>query len=159
MKKIALLSMLLVAAILPAQQSLPLDEAIFTAGRYLNMRIPSRAKVAVLNFLAPTEALSTYVTEELTRALDRNPMLTIVEYSGHTQISETMIDIAQPIGKQLGVLVLVLGSITANKAEDDSLILRTKAISVQNTQAYWTGTYPLLPDQTLTRLQNLTEID
>ncbi|MDR2537216.1 MAG: hypothetical protein LBC46_02810 [Treponema sp.] len=156
MRKAALLSILLtMAGVLPAQQKLPLDEAIFTAGRYLNMRIPSRAKVAVLNFLAPTEALSSYVTEGLTRALKRNPMLTIVEYAGQTQISETMIDTAQPIGRQLGVLVLVLGSITANSAETDSLILRTKAVSVQNAQAYWTGTYPLLPDQTLTRLQNI----
>ena len=155
MKKVALLSILLMAGALSAQQTLPLDQAIFTVGRYLNMRIPSRAKVAVLNFLAPTEALSNYVTEELTRALNRNPMLTIVEYSGDTQISETMIDIAQPIGKRLGVLVLVLGSITANSAGTDSLILRTTAISVQNAQAYWTGTYSLLPDQTLTRLQNI----
>ncbi|MDR1325059.1 MAG: hypothetical protein LBK00_03380 [Treponema sp.] len=155
MKKVALLSMLLMAGVLFAQQRLSLDEAIFTTGRYLNMRIPSRATVAVLNFLAPTEALSRYVTEELARALNRNPMLTIVEYAGHTQVSETMIDTAQPIGRQLGVLVLVLGSITANSAEADSLTLRTKAISVQNAQAYWTGTYSLLQDQTLTRLQNI----
>jgi TolB-like protein len=154
MKKMAMLCMLLTAGVLSAQQSLPLDQAIFTAGRYLNMRIPSRAKVVVLSFLAPTKALSSYVTEELSHALKRNPMLTVVEYTGNTQVSETMIDIALPIGKQLGVQVLVLGSITADSTETDSLSLRVKAISVQNAQAYWTGTYPLLLDQTLTHLQN-----
>jgi TolB-like protein len=154
MKKQALLiTILLVTELLYAQQSFPLDQAIFTAGRYLNMRIPSRARVAVLNFIAPSKALSDYVTAELAYALSRNPMLTLVEHSGYPQVGEAMLDAALPIGKKLAVLVLVLGSIISSSTEPDSFILQIRAISVQNAQTYWAGTYPLIPDQTLMRLQ------
>jgi TolB-like protein len=156
MRRVVLLIALMVAGVLSAQQSHSLDEAILTTGRYLNMRIPSRAKIAVLNFLAPTEALSSYVTEELTRALNRNPMLTVVKPPDNEQISETMIDVALALSRRLGVLVVVVGSITSNSAEG-SFTLRTQAVSVRNAQVYWTGIYPLLLDQTLTRLQNIDQ--
>jgi TolB-like protein len=153
MRRIALLLALLVAGVLSAQSSRILDDALFTTGRYLNMRIPSRAKVVVLSFLAPTEALSRYVTEELTRALDRNPMLTVIEQpDDQAQISEKMSNAALPIGRRLGALVVVVGSITSDSAGTGSLLLRTKAISVQNAQVYWTGSYSIQPDQTLKRL-------
>jgi TolB-like protein len=152
MRRVALLLALLEAGVLSAQSRI-LDEALFVTGRYLNMRIPSRAKVVVLSFLAPSEALSRYVTEEVTRALDRNPMLTVIEQpDNQAQISEEMSDTALPIGRRLGALVVVIGSVTSDSAETGSLLLRTKAISVQNAQVYWTGSYSIQPDQTLRRL-------
>ncbi|MDR2158663.1 MAG: CsgG/HfaB family protein [Treponema sp.] len=103
-----------------AQAVTTLDEAIRSASDDLVARLPNKTKIAVVNFVSPSEQFSNYVLEELTAALVNSGHFVVVDrqnidiiqkemdfqYSGEVS-DETM----QSIGQKLGAQSIFSGSL------------------------------------------------
>lgn len=141
-----------------AQETMTLDAAISHGGRYLNMTIPSRSKVAVLGFQSSAEALADYVNEGVHQALARNPLLTVVERwrlisllrETGLGLSADMRPTAPEIARKLGAEVFVIGSFSQVGVDYH---LSIQGVSVQNRQPYWSNSYRIKEDATLISLR------
>ena len=118
--QVCVFSMLLAAGGLSTQQT-NLDETITRAARGVEEALPQGTKVAVLNFVSPTETFSDYVIEELTGKLVTGRKVTIVDRRNLALISQEMNlqlsgdvsdDSAQAIGRMLGAQSIVSGTLT-----------------------------------------------
>jgi len=102
-------------------QQISLDETITRAARGVEEVLPQGTKVAVLNFVSPTETFSDYVIDELTGKLVSGRKVTIVDRRNLALISQEMNlqlsgdvsdESAQAIGRMLGAQSIVSGSLT-----------------------------------------------
>jgi TolB-like protein len=102
-------------------QQINLDETITRAARGVEEVLHQGTKVAVLNFLSPTETFSDYVIEELTGKLVTGRKVTIVDRRNLALISQEMNlqlsgdvsdESAQAIGRMLGAQSIVSGTLS-----------------------------------------------
>jgi TolB-like protein len=112
--------MLLRAVSAQAQTAVSLDQAIQAAKDDISAKVSEGAKIAVLNFVSPSEQFSDYVLEELTVALVNSGKFIVVDrqnldiiqaemdfqYSG--EVSDASM---QSIGQKLGAQYIVSGSL------------------------------------------------
>jgi TolB-like protein len=147
------------AAVAQAQSPVSLDDAIFSAIRYLNATVPSRSKVAFIHF-GSSATLQEYLLENFTNKLKPNPQLGVMERRNSSATIEQFNlpatgdlsdSIARDVGKRLNVDVVVTGSVTL---KDSVYSFRIQAVAVQSNRIYWSYVYTLKPDQTFLTLFN-----
>ena len=162
MKRVFLFVLLLSAVGLGAfaQETAPvsLNEAIRNAMQYLTGRIAPNSKVVVLNFSAPTEALSSYIIEDLSDYIVNSRTLTVVDRRSLEAIrgelnfnmsGEVSDATAQRIGEMLGAQSIISGSI-APLGRDYRF--RVQAIEVETAALQGGQTLTVTEDDTLAAL-------
>jgi hypothetical protein len=119
---------------------LSLDEAIKRSMTYFSGRLPGDTKMVVLNFSAPTEALSGYIIEELTTYIVNSDNFTVTERQNlellqrelNFQLSgEVSDETAQAIGQKIGAQTIISGSIISL---GEIYHLRIRAIKVETAE-------------------------
>jgi TolB-like protein len=98
-----------------------LDDALLGAARRIDERIEKGTKIALLNFISPTDAFSNYVLNEIEANLLDSGKLTVVDRKESDLIrsefdfqfsGEVADDSMQDIGRMLGAQSIVSGSLT-----------------------------------------------
>ncbi|GHU25935.1 hypothetical protein FACS1894164_16270 [Spirochaetia bacterium] len=124
MRKISMIVMLSIAAVVCfAQTNETLELAITNTTSYISSRLPNGARVLLFKLSAPTEALSSYVSEQLSSRLVNNGRFTVIERNpailtdlraetAYQMSGEVSDETAQRIGKQLGAQIVISGSIS-----------------------------------------------
>jgi TolB-like protein len=122
------------------QTAVSIDKAITDSMDYLVGRLAPGSTVVVLNFTAPTQAVSDYVIEELTTYLVNDGNLTIVDrrnlelldqevdYQLTGEVSDAT---AVEFGHKLGAQTIISGSL---RVMGDEYRLRIQALSVETAQ-------------------------
>jgi TolB-like protein len=103
---LVLLGLAVSAAFLEAQT---IDEAIMAAAIKISRDLPANSRAAVINFRSDSEALNSYVIDELHGAILRNRMITPVK-PDQSQLQSIRGESHQNIGRLLGVQYIVSGS-------------------------------------------------
>jgi fibronectin type 3 domain-containing protein/TolB-like protein len=108
----------------PAQasvQQMDINDVIERAARGVEGALPQGTKIAVINFVSPSETFSNHVIEELIGVLVMGRKVTIVDRRSLALIREEMElqlsgaisdESAQAIGRQLGAQSIITGSLT-----------------------------------------------
>jgi hypothetical protein len=144
----------------PGQDNAPsnLDAAVRSGADYLAEKIPAWAKIAFVSMQSPTDNLSAYIIDTAIMYLVNKDAFTVVERSElsvlqkerNYQLSgEVSDETSVSIGRQLGVQVIISGSLM----ETGGLYsLRLKALNVETAQILGTRIYRVTPDRTLAAL-------
>ncbi|MDR1893243.1 MAG: penicillin-binding protein activator LpoB [Spirochaetales bacterium] len=157
-KALILLLAVFGAALLSAQNSLSLEEAIPDAVDFFSSRLPQDSVVAIANIEAENEEISDFVIEELTVALSNLGSLRIVERArledamGELEFQASgMVDeaTAHAFGEMLGAQFVFSGSLAPYR---DRYRLRLQAINIATGQITGTRTVNVHYDPTLTGL-------
>ena len=158
MKKLFALFLLIVLGInCYAQEASPvsLNVAIRSAMTYLTGRIAPNSKVVVLNFSAPTEALSNYIIEDLSDYIVNSRTLTVVDrrslevirselnFNMSGEVSDAT---AQRIGQLLGAQSIISGSISPLGS---NYRFRVQAIEVETAALQGGQNFIVVEDETL----------
>ncbi|MDR3171432.1 MAG: hypothetical protein LBU17_07375 [Treponema sp.] len=151
MKTMLVCFLLIIGTVLayPKETTFTLDGAINDSIAYLTDRLSQNAKVAVVNFSAPTTALSNHIMDELTAAIVNKPdgnltavdrqNLELVRQEMNYQLSGEVDDAtALAIGKQLGVEAIIFGSI-ASVGRGYRMKVQATAVETALVQGIWTG--------------------
>jgi TolB-like protein len=142
-----------------------LDQAIGESIRYMSERLPTKAKVAVLNFTAPTAELSGYVIEELTTCIVNDDNLTVVDRLNMELVQreitlqssgEVSDATAQAIGQKIGAETVVSGSCTPL---GDVYRIRVRAINVETAEVQGQYSATIRSDSTLAALLHIKYSD
>ncbi|MDR0443701.1 MAG: CIA30 family protein [Treponema sp.] len=117
-----------------------LDTALRNSTSYLNLKVPAKSKIVVLNFSSNWPQLSDYIIEELIGYIVNDGNLTVVDRANMETIRKEMNfqlsgdvsdETAQSIGKMLGAQTIISGAMTAIGS---TYRLRIRAISVETAQ-------------------------
>ena len=161
MKKLFVLFLLIALGInCYAQEAKPvsLNEAIRSAMEYLSGQIAPNSKVVVLNFSAPTEALSNYIIEDLSDYIVNSRTLTVVDrrslevirgelnFNMSGEVSDAT---AQRIGQLLGAQSIISGSISPLGS---NYRFRVQAIEVETAALQGGQNFIVVEDETLAAL-------
>ena len=135
-----------------------LDSCILSGVKYLITRMSPGVKVAVVSIESPTENLSNYVIDNISMYLVNEDKFIVIErkeigilqkeqkYQMSGEVSD---ETAVYIGHQLGVQVIITGSIIETGGKYS---FRLKAIDVETAQILGTRIYIVEQDQTIIAL-------
>ena len=144
-------------AILHAQE-LTLDEAIARAARDIEGELPERAMVLLLNVTSPSEALSSYVLNELTDLLVMGRRIAVVDRRNLAAIREEMNlqisgevsdESALSIGRLLGAHYIVSGALDERGV---NYRLRVRIVGVETARILTSIIVDIRNDAQVTRL-------
>ena len=140
-----------------------LDFAIQESINYIISRIPLKSMVGIVNMSSPSSSLSNYIIDSIIMHLvnvdnyiviERSE-LNIIQKEQEYQLSgEVSDDTAISIGKQLGIQIIVTGSILPL---GNNYSLRIKLTEVQTAQIIGTKIFTVKPDSVLISLLKKSE--
>jgi len=160
--KIAFIVFIFTASIAYSQNISTLDDAIQNTMIYFQERIPTGAKVLVLNFSSESSGLSEYVVDELTARIVNGNVFIVVDRSNlnllqaelNFQLSGDVSDeTAVSVGRKLGAQNIMLGSI---KPLGDIYRLQVRAIEVETARIQGMINFNVMQDPILAALAGKT---
>ncbi|MDR0442795.1 MAG: CsgG/HfaB family protein [Treponema sp.] len=140
MKKIVVICIFAVFIPVFAFSQMSLDTALRNSTSYLNLKVPAKSKLVVLNFSSNWPQLSDYIIEELIgyivndgnfSVIDRANLETIRKEMNFQLSGDVSDETAQSVGKMLGAQTIISGAMTAIGS---TYRLRIRAISVETAQ-------------------------
>jgi TolB-like protein len=160
MKKVFVVLVLCLAGSFVFAQNVTLDEAIQSVALEMGQILPQGSKVAVVNFISPSEALSRYVIDELNDAIVKGRQITVVDRQrldlvlGELRLQDESTGLvseesAQEIGRLTGAQYIITGSM---ELAGLSYRFRTQAITVEGAVISYSGSRNVPNDVTVESL-------
>jgi hypothetical protein len=160
MKKVFVVLVLCLAGSAVFAQNVTLDAAIQSVVLEMEQILPDGSKVAVVNFVSPSDALSRYVIDELNGAITSGGQITVVDRQrldlvlGELEFQDESTGLvseekAQEIGRFTGAQYIVTGSM---ELAGLSYRFRTQAIMVEGAIISYSGSRNVTNDVTVESL-------
>jgi TolB-like protein len=154
MKKVFVVLALCLAGSVVFAQNVTLDAAIQSVALEMGQILPQGSKVAVVNFISPSEALSRYVIDGLNDAITNGRQITVVDRQrldlilGELRLQDESTGLvseetAQEIGRFTGAQYIVTGSM---ELAGLSYRFRTQAITVEGAVISYSGSRNVPPN-------------